>query len=83
MVLCWIVAVSFKVIHTHTHTHTHNSRVEAPAEKQQDVEVKSQTASCSSPWSGSGTLAASSAPAAKLTWGSTAVPATQRRHDPL
>ncbi len=44
----------------------------------QDVEVESQTASFSSPWSGTGTRDASSAPAATLSWASTAAPATAK-----
>lgn len=44
----------------------------------QDVEVELQTASCSSPWSGTGTHGASSVPAAMLSWASTAAPATAK-----
>lgn len=44
----------------------------------QDAEVESQTAFCSSPWSGTGTRDASSARAATLSLASTAAPATAK-----
>lgn len=44
----------------------------------QDVEVGLQTASCSSLWNSTGTRAASNAPAATLSWASTAAPATAK-----
>lgn len=42
------------------------------------VEAASWTGSCSSPWSGTGTPGASSAPAATPSWASTAAPATAK-----
>lgn len=49
-----------------------------PPGRVQDVGGRSPTASCSSPWNATGTLAASSALAAKPSWGTLAPPATAK-----
>ncbi len=49
-----------------------------PPGRVQDAGGRSPTASCSSPWNATGTLAASNALAAKPSWGTLAPPATAK-----